>query len=238
MKHMTTLLPRRFNFSGTQCLQKPLQKYEIYKFSSSQSKARGSTLIELLLACTLALFAASTAAQMMNNFYNSGMNRRAADTSVIDVAISNDLAWFRQYAVLWRLQRGPFNNLSPQVTHTTNPYIQIPTANPFNYSNSYEELPECNTNTLDLAIAFQNDASNSATYEAPINSPPNTVPNDNSPTTINLATTVASGYDLARRIQPGPTKGSLSITYTLSRSGTNLFERSSSIYLPAAGWCQ
>jgi hypothetical protein len=234
---MTKLLPKQFHFTDTKCLQKNHQKYEIYKFSSSQSKATGSTLIELLLACTLALFAASTAAQMINNFYNSGINRRDAATSVIDVAISNDLAWFRQYAILWRLQKGPFNNLSTQVTHTTDPYIQIPPANPFNLSNSYEVLAECGTTTTAIAIAFQNAASSSTTYVAPINSPPNTVPNDSSSTTIDLTTTVASGYDLARTIRPGPTKGTLSITYSLSKSGTNLFERSSSIFLPAAGWC-
>jgi hypothetical protein len=234
---MTKLLPKPFHFTGTKCLRKTHQKYEIYKFSSSQSKAVGSSLIELLLASTLALFAVSTAAQMMNNFYNSGMNRRAAATSVIEVAISNDLAWFRQYAVLWRLQKGPFNNLSTQVTHTTDPYTQIPPANPFNLSNRYELLPECSTTTTAIAIAFQNDAASSTTYVAPINSPPNPVPTDNSSLSIDLTTTVASGYDLARRIQPGPTKGTLTITYTLSKSGTILFERSNSIYLPAAGWC-
>ena len=235
---MTKLLPKQFHFTGTKCLQKPHQKYEIFKFSSSQTKAVGSSIIELLLASTLALFAVSAAAQMMNNFYNSGMNRRAAATSMIEVAISNDLAWFRQYAVLWRLQRGPFTNLSTQVTHTTDPYTQIPTANPFNLSNRYQVLPECGSTTTAIAIAFQNDAANSTTYVAPINSPPNAnaVPNDNSSSSINLAT-VASGYDLARVIQPGPTRGTLTITYTLSESNNTLFERSNSIYLPAAGWC-
>lgn len=194
-------------------------------------------MIELLLASALALFAASTAAQMMNNFYNSGMNHRAAATSVIEVAISNDLAWFRQYAVLWRLQKGPFHNLSTQVTHTPDPYNQIPTANPFNLSNRYQVLPECGASTTAIATAFQNDAASSTTYVAPINSPPNAVPNDNSSSPIALVAAVASGYTLARVIQPGPTLGTLTITYTLSRLGTNLFERSSSIYLPAAGWC-
>jgi hypothetical protein len=195
-------------------------------------------MIELLLASALALFAASTAARMMNNFYNSGMNRRAAATSVIEVAISNDLAWFRQYAVLWRLQSGPFNNLSLDVTHTPNPYIQIPNANPFNLTNRYQVLPECNANINAIATAFQNDAANSTTYVAPINSPPNnnSVPNDNSESSIILPA-VASGHNLTRVIQPGPVKGTLTITYTLRRSGTNLFDRSSSIYLPAAGWC-
>jgi hypothetical protein len=234
---MTKLLPKQFRFTGTKCLRKTHQKYEIYKFSSSQSKAVGSSLIELLLASTLALFAVSTAAQMMNNFYNSGMNRRAAAASVIEVAISNDLAWFRQYAVLWRLQIGPFNNLSTQVTHTADPYTQIPPANPSNLSNRYQVLPECDTTPTAIAIAFQNNAASSTTYVAPINSPPNPVPTDNSSLSIDLTTTVASGYDLARRIQPGPTKGTLTITYTLSKSGTILFERSNSIYLPAAGWC-
>jgi hypothetical protein len=234
---MTTLLPKQFHFTGAKCLQKPHQKYGIHNFFSSQSKAAGSSIIELLLASALALIAASAAAQMMNNFHNSGMNRRAAATTVIEVAISNDLAWFRQYAVLWRLQKGPFNNLSTQVTHTADPYTQIPPANPFNLSNRYQELSECNTTTTAIAIAFQNDAASSTTYDAPINSPPNAVPNDNSSSSIDLTTTVASGYDLARRIQPGPTKGTLTITYTLSKSGTNLFERSNSIYLPAAGWC-
>ena len=233
---MTKFLPKRFHFTSTKCLRKPHQNYEKFELSSSQTKAVGSSIIELLLASTLALFAASAAAQMMNNFYNSGMNRRAAATSVIEVAISNDLAWFRQYAVLWRLQRGPFTNLSTQVTHTPDPYTQIPTANQINLSNRYQELPECGTTTTAIAIAFQNDAASSTTYEAPINIPPNAVPNDNSSSSIELAT-VASGYDLARVIQPGPTKGTLTITYTLSESGTNLFERSNSIYLPAAGWC-
>jgi hypothetical protein len=237
MKSMTKLLAKRHDLVRMLCLSKAEQNIRVFNTISSQSNAVGSSIIELLLASALALLAASTAAQMMNNFYNSGMNRRAAATSVIEVSISNDLAWFRQYAMLWRLQSGPFNNLSTQVTHTTAPYTQIPPANPFNLSNSYEVLPECGTTTTAIAIAFQNDAASLTTYVAPINSPPNAVPNDNSSTTIDLATTIASGYDLARVIQPGPTKGTLTITYTLSKSGTNLFERSNSIYLPAAGWC-
>jgi hypothetical protein len=237
VKPTIKLLSKRRNPTRIFCLLKSKKKNRVFNTISSRSRTNGSSLIELLLASTLALFAVSTAAQMMNNFYNSGMNRRAAATSVIEVAISNDLAWFRQYAVLWRLQRGPFNNLSTQVTHTTDPYIQIPPANPSNLSNGYELLPECSTTTTAIAIAFQNDAASSTTYDAPINSPPNPVPTDNSSLSIDLTTTVASGYDLARIIQPGPTKGTLTITYTLSKSGTILFERSNSIYLPAAGWC-
>jgi hypothetical protein len=219
MKPTIKLVSKRRNPTRLFCLLKSKKKNRVFNTISSRSKTNGSSMIELLLASALALFAASTAARMMNNFYNSGMNRRAAATSVIEVAISNDLAWFRQYAVLWRLQSGPFNNLSLDVTHTLAPYIQIPNANPFNLTNRYQVLPECKT-----------------TYVAPINNPPNAVPDNNSSSSIALPA-VASGHNLTRIIQPGPTQGTLTITYTLSRSGTNLFERSSSIYLPAAGWC-
>lgn len=233
MKSTIKLLSKRRDPTRIFCLLKSKNKNRVFNTISSRSKTNGSSMIELLLASALALFAASTAARMMNNFYNSGMNSRAAATSVIEVAISNDLAWFRQYAILWRLQSGPFNNLSTQVTHTPDPYIQIPTAN---LTNRYQVLPECDTTATALATAFQNDAANSTTYVAPINSPPNAVPNNNSSSSIALAA-VASGHNLTRVIQPGPTQGTLTITYTLSKSGTNLFERSSSIYLPAAGWC-
>ena len=236
MKPTIKLLSKRRNPTPIFCLLKSKRKNRVFNTISSRSRSNGSSMIELLLASALALFAASTAARMMNNFYNSGMNRRAAATSVIEVAISNDLAWFRQYAILWRLQSGPFNNLSTQVTHTPDPYVQIPTANPSNLTNRYQILPECDTTVTALATAFQNDAANSTTHVAPINSPPNAVPNNSSSSSIALAA-VASGHNLTRIIQPGPTQGTLTITYTLSRSGTNLFERSSSIYLPAAGWC-
>ncbi len=236
MKPTIKLLSKRRNPTRIFCLLKSKNKNRAFNTISSLSRTNGSSLIELLLASALALFAASTASRMMNNFYNSGMNRRAASTSVIEVAISNDLAWFRQYAVLWRLQSGPFNNLSLDVTHTPGPYIQIPNANPDNLTNRYQVLPECDTTPTAIATAFQNDAANSTTYVAPISNPPNAVPNNNSSSSIALPA-VAAGHNLTRIIQPGPTQGTLTITYTLSRSGTNLFERSSSIYLPAAGWC-
>jgi hypothetical protein len=209
------------------------QKNQVLKAASNQSKAMGSSLIELLLATAFALFAAGTAARIMNNLYNSGLNRRAAATSAIEVAISNDLAWFRQYAVLWRLLKGPFPDLSTQVTHTTIPYEPIPNPNPSNLSNKYEPI-RCNTNAM--AIAFRDDAATSTTYVAPINSPPNPVPNNNSPTTIALPA-VASGFTLVRRIEAGPTFGTLTIAYAVNSPAANIFERSSSIYLPAAGWC-
>jgi hypothetical protein len=191
-------------------------------------------MLELLLAAALTLSATVTAAKIMNNFYNSSppINRRAAATSAIGVAISNDLAWFRQYAVLWKQQRGPFADLSIQVTHTS-PYVTNQ-PDPSNiYEPIYEPLP-CSTDAM--AIAFQADAANSTTYVAPINSPPNPVSNNNSPSPIALPA-AASGYTLVRRIQPGPTPGTLTITYVVSRLGDNLFARYSSLYLPAAGWC-
>ena len=225
---MMKLHHKKLNIPATDRLLKPKRKNHIFKVTSSQSNAIGSSMIELLLATALTLSATVTAAKIMNNLYNSGMNRRAAATSAIDVAISNDLAWFRQYAVLWRLERGPFQDLSTDVTRTN-------TYGPNQSPESSKYVPiHCNASAM--AIAFRDDAANSTTYVVPINSPPNPVSNSNAASPIALPA-AASGYTLVRRIQAGPTFGTLTITYALSDSVTTLFERASSLYLPAAGWC-
>jgi hypothetical protein len=87
-----------------------------------------------------------------------------------------------------------------------------------------------------MANNFQLDAANSDTYRPPINTPPNPVPGDNSSKPIALPV-VASGYTLVRSIQPDSPLGTLAITYTLSKSGSEVFRRSSLLYLPASGWC-
>lgn len=229
---MKKLLFSKLNLAAADHLLKPRQKNQIFKVASRQSITIGSSLIELLLATALALFAVGTAAQIMNNLHNSGRNRQAGATGAIAVAISNDLAWFRQYAVLWRLQQGPFPALDIAVTKINygpgTPNIYAPDV-------STECNPSAATAT-NMASNFQVDASDAATYVAPINTPPNSVPSNNSSSPIALPA-VASGYTMFRSIQPGSTLGTLAITYTLSKSGTILLKRSSLLYLPASGWC-
>lgn len=209
------------------------QKNQIFKISSSQINDMGASMIELLFAVFLALFAAGTSAQLMNNLSNSGLNRRAAATSAIEVAISNDLAWFRQYAVLWRLGKGPYVTLPPEVTKTS--YTQIPPPNTLKLSNKYTDLPGCGTAAM--ANAFQNDASNIEADFDSIKKPPYKVPKGAAAEKLDLPKS-ASDYKLERKIQPDDDiPGTLTITYNLTKSGSNIFERSSSLYLPAAGWC-
>ena len=228
---MTKLLSKPHNLPGFDRLLDPKPKNQMFNVASSRSKAMGSSLIELLLATALALFAVSTAAQLINSLNTSGLNRRAAATSAIEVAISNDLAWFRQYAVLWQLERGPYETgtLPKDVTQTD--YEKTPP----NTTNKYKEPTGCSTSAL--ANAFQKDAAKLKTDFDAIKKPPYDIPNGASTTTLDLPKS-ASGYILERKIQPNDVvSGTLTITYTLSKSGTNIFERSSSVYLPAAGWC-
>ena len=234
MKFMTKIAARKLNIAGVDRLPKPKCKNHTFIDATSPSKATGSSLIELLLAALLALFAVSTAAQLMSNLHNSGMNRRAAATNAIEAAINNDLTWFRQYALLWRLQRGPFKELPYEVSKTN--YTQIPNPNINNLFNEYQTLSECATGTTAMATAFQNDAASLTTDFDSIKKPSNLVPNDQSETTITLPA-VASDYTLVRRIYPGSTLGTLRITYSLARSGSEILRKSSSLYLPASGWC-
>lgn len=218
-----------------------MRRNQKFRVVSCDFKEMGSTIIELLLATALALVAINASAQLINKLNTSGLNRRGAATSAIQVAISNDLAWFRQYAVLWRMQKGPFSTLPIEVTKlTSSSYMQR-----ISPSNQYEPPPGCLASKTEMASKFQNDAASlilpsNNQPPNPINSPPNTVPIDVTPvtsTTVNLPES-ASGYILERTIQPDSnTKGTLTITYTLTQSGNPIFERSSSLYLPAAGWC-
>jgi hypothetical protein len=166
----------------------------------------------------------------MSKVYESGLNRRAAATSAIEVAINNDLAWFRQYAVLWRLQKGPFDAdaLSNNVTHTPTPYTK-------DTSNEYTPIA-CNSSGM--ATAFRVNAASSSTHESPINSPPYPFISNELSQSIALPA-VASKYNLSRKLEPGSVPGTLKITYTLTDPDvvTTFFTRSSSLYLPAAGWC-
>ena len=230
---MAKLFPEKIQLDGTSRLLKRRKINQISKVSSSKNKDIGSSMVELLLATTLALVAVNASAQLINHLSTSGLNRRAAATNEIEVAISNDLAWFRQYAVLWQLERGPYETLPKDVTQTD--YEQIPSPNPSNLSNKYKEPTGCSTSAL--ANAFQKDAAKLKTDFDAIKKPPYDIPNGASTTTFDLPKS-ASGYMLERKIQPNDlVSGTLTITYTLSKSGTNIFERSSSVYLPAAGWC-
>ena len=192
---------------------KTYPKTKIRTIASSQSKAMGSSLIELLLATTLALVAVNASAQLISKLYTSGLNSRAAANSAVEVAINNDLAWFRRYAVHWR--RDDSNQPS---------YEQPPGCG--------EPTPPATTATT-MASDFLIDAANSETY--PPSTDTNSVPN----ATISLPNST-SGYTLNREIQPDPSvSGALTITYTLTipDTSTTIFVRSSSLYLPAAGWC-
>jgi hypothetical protein len=209
MKLIAKLFLKKNHLDDISCLQKPRTNNQIFKFSSSKNKDNGSSMVELLLATTLALTAASVSAQMISRLYTSGMNSRAAANSAVEVAINNDLAWFRRYAVLWR--RDPSGL-------------------------SYGVPPGCGETTppaTTMANAFLSYANTSTTYSPSTDT--NTVPNS----TISLPNST-SGYILTRVIQSDDNvSGALIITYTLTVPSTTtpIFVRSSSLYLPAAGWC-
>jgi hypothetical protein len=191
---MAKLFPEKVHLDGTSRLQKSRNNNQIFKVLPSKNKHIGSSIVELLLATTLALTAASVSAQMISRLYTSGMNSRAAANSAVEVAINNDLAWFRRYAVLWR--RDPSGL-------------------------SYGVPPGCGETTppaTTMANAFLDTVST---------------------TTISLPSS-ASGYTLSRAIVPdNSVSGAVRITYTLTVPSTTtpIFVRSSSLYLPAAGWC-
>ena len=199
---MAKLFTKKIHLDGTSRLQKPKYNNQISQVSSSKNKDIGSSMVELLLATTLALVAVNASAQLISKLYTSGLNSRAAANSVVEVAINNDLAWFRRYAVLWQRK-------------TSNLTYEIPTG-------CGEPTPPATTATT-MAEAFLSYANT------------NSVPS----ATISLPSS-ASGYTLSREIQPDPSvSGALTITYTLTvpDTSTTIFVRSSSLYLPAAGWC-
>jgi len=222
------IFSKLLNLNNRPQQQKKFQKHKTCKFTSSLNQDIGSSMIELLIAAVVALFAASAAAQIMTNLHNSGVNRRTAVGTPIDVAISNDLAWFQQYAMLWHLQQGPYTFLSTDITKTV---TYSPSLTQSNQSYSCIAI-----NTTNIATSFQQDAANPATYLAPINTPPNPIPAGPSSQSINLPA-VASEYTLTRQILPGSISGTLKIVYTLKKLGALQFIKTSSVYLPASGWC-
>ena len=244
-------MPKKLNSFRINCLQKTKQRRQILKIASRQIQEQGSSTIELLIATVLALAAASSSVQIINSLNTTGLNRRAAATSAIEVAISNDLAWFRQYAVLWRMLTGPFETLDTElIDRVTNLRSSTYSKRSSGNLSTYEppsECPSTTTTTTDMAEQFQDDAANLYMYlpandqpPNPINAPPNPVPNGASETTIALPKS-ASGYSLKRTIQPDSSvPGVLTITYSLTNPNfkpPQIFTRSNSLYLPAAGWC-
>jgi hypothetical protein len=210
MKLIAKLFAVKIKLDGTSRLQKLRHNNHIFNISSSKNKDIGSSMVELLLATTLALVAVNASAQLISRLYTSGINSRAAANSAVEVAINNDLAWFRRYAVRWLTENES--------------YFEPPGA-----PGCGETTPPATT----MANAFLTYANTSTTYSPSTDT--NTVPNS----TISLPDS-ASGYTLSRVIQPDDNvSGALKITYTLTDSGTStpIFVRSSSLYLPAAGWC-
>ena len=207
---MAKLFPKKNHLNGTISIQKLKKNNEIFEVSSSKTKNFGSSMVELLLATTLALVAVNASAQLISKLYTSGLNSRAAANSAVEVAINNDLAWFRRYAVHWR-------------RHDSN-------------QPSYEQPPGCGEPTppATTATTMANQFLSYANTSQP-STDTNSVPN----ATFVLPSS-ASGYTLNRAIQPdNSVSGALIITYTLTAAGTStpIFVRSSSLYLPAAGWC-
>ncbi len=207
------------------------QKNKGFRVPASQNKSLGSSMIELLMATVVALFAASAAAQIINNLNNSGLNRRAGAGSAIDVAVNNDLTWFQQYAQYWRQLKGPYLSLPIEVTKTAT-YTQIQNSESKVYVPN--DPSECVGNSM--AISFLQDAASSSTYTPPINNPPNPISANGSSQNISLPN-VASEYTLTRQIQTGVATGTLRITYTLRKAGGIQYVKNSSVFLPASGWC-
>jgi hypothetical protein len=208
---MAKLFPEKIQLDGTSRLLKRRKINQISKVSSSKNKDIGSSMVELLLATTLALVAVNASAQLISRHYASGVNSRAAANRAVEVAINNDLAWFRRYAVHWRRH----NSNQPS------------------YEQPDDGCGETTPTATTMASDFLIDAANSETY--PPSTDTNSVPN----ATISLPNST-SGYTLNREIQPDPSvSGALTITYTLTipDTSTTIFVRSSSLYLPAAGWC-
>jgi type II secretory pathway pseudopilin PulG len=235
VKAMLKLLHKKHNLDGTHLLKRPRKNIQLFKVISGQTKGAGFSIIELLLASFIALVAVNASAQLINNISTSGLNRRAEATSAIEVVISNDLAWFRQYAKLWKLSEGPYTSLQTTVAKTT--YKQLNPGDLFNKYNPKKGSSEGLCGTPAFANAFQKDAASLKINFDSITLPPYAIPNGDSMTSLKLPSS-ASGYKLERKIESG--KGSLIISYTLTNPAFDnplVFRRFSSIYLPAAGWC-
>jgi len=211
MKLIAKLFLKKNHLDDISCLQKPRTNNQIFKFSSSKNKDNGSSMVELLLATTLALVAINASAQLISRLYTSGLNSRAAANSAVEVAINNDLAWFRRFAVFWQSSTIPPGCSS------------IPTVSKM----ADEFLKDAADQTKYPPLAVNPPSTDN---------PPNTVPN-----ATNILPNSVSGYTLSRAIQPdNSVSGALRITYTLTVPSTTtpIFVRSSSLYLPAAGLCQ
>ena len=232
---MLKLLHKKHNLDGIHLLNKPRKNNQLFKVISGQTKGAGFSIIELLLASFIALVAVNASAQLINNISTSGLNRRAEATSAIEVVISNDLAWFRQYAKLWKLAKGPYTSLQTTVAKTT--YKKLDPGALFNEYDPKEGSSEGLCGKVVFANAFQKDAASLKINFDSITKPPYAIPDDGSMTTLKLPSS-ASGYKLVREIESE--KGSLIISYTLTNPAFDnplVFRRFSSIYLPAAGWC-
>jgi len=237
---MKTIFPNQNSMISSTRYQTLFHKKLTFKHQFNRSNTIGSSMIELLIAAVVALFAASAAAQIITNLNSSGLSRRAVAGTTIDVAISNDLAWLQQYAMLWRMIKGPYTDLPIQITRADKIYTSKQNSNE---SNQYEPKPsyECppfnnNSNNTTMGTNFQQDAADTLTHVAPINSPPNPIPSGPSPQSITLPR-AASDYTLSRQIIPGSALGILKIIYTLKKSGVTQFVKTSAVYLSASGWC-
>jgi hypothetical protein len=216
MKLIAKLFLKKNHLDDISCLQKPRTNNQIFKFSSSKNKDNGSSMVELLLATTLALVAINASAQLISRLYTSGLNSRAAANSAVEVAINNDLAWFRRFAVFWQRTTIPPGCSS------------IPTVTVSKMADDFLKDAADQTKYPPLAV-----------NPPSTDNPPNTVPN-----ATNILPSSVSGYTLSRAIKSdNDVSGALIITYTLTVTGTapntttTIFVRSGSLSLPAAGWC-
>jgi hypothetical protein len=227
---MLNPLIKKHDLDATHLLNKPMKNIQLFKVISGRTKETGFSIIELLLASFIALVAVNASAQIISNISTSGLNRRAEATSAVEVAISNDLAWFRQYAVLWKLSEGPYTHLQLAVAKTSYDGKLLTPSHP----NIYEpKVDLCGTTAF--ANQFQKDAASLKVNYDTLKLPPYKIPDDDSATTLDLPKSV-SGYKLERKIVSND-NGSLQISYTLTFDDSVVFKRFNSIYLPAAGWC-
>lgn len=185
--------------------------------------AHGLTMAELLIAFTIIAAVFTGLANV--SIGQMGYAKRSSSVNDVEAAISQDLAWLRSYARIWKLAEGPYALPISQTKTAT--YVQSTT------SLKYQpDVEDCDAEA-NIAAAFLEDAASVVT--SPVR--PFTVPTAPGATTLPLSGD-ASAFVLTRTISTdGAENNRIRVRYNLTGTDAPPLTRNSSILIEAASWC-
>jgi len=200
-----------------------LQSPHCHATNASPSKREGFTIIEVLVAVSIAggVITMLVPALLRQVTLGEQTNRLTA----VEAAVSRDLNWFKNHAKLWKLKAGSY---PPIITDTLTGYSDVTQTK---YTTEAAAIYE------PTSADCQNLASNLLTAASTISSAGNQSPNPIGATKIEVIGQGFNTMEVFRNVTPMGKKIHLSYALLNVNSNGLAFRREASVLVEAGAWC-